>query len=114
MNYYGDPLNRLIEELGRLPGIGAKSAQRLAFYLINQPEERATSLAAAITDAKKNIRYCGVCCNITDADPCAACSDPKREKPPSWWSKTRATWPRTSARTNTGACTTSSTAPYPP
>nr|AGS53185.1 recombination protein RecR [uncultured bacterium contig00081] len=80
MNYYGDPLNRLIEELGRLPGIGAKSAQRLAFYLINQPEERATSLAAAITDAKKNIRYCGVCCNITDADPCAACSDPKREK----------------------------------
>jgi len=79
MNYYGGPLNRLIEELGRLPGIGAKSAQRLAFYIINQTEERALSLASAITEAKKNIKYCRVCCNITDSDPCSICDSPKRD-----------------------------------
>jgi len=80
MNYYGGPLNRLIEEFSRLPGIGAKSAQRLAFYIINQPEERAASLSRAITDAKQNIKYCGVCCNITEQDPCAVCANVKRDK----------------------------------
>lgn len=79
MNYYGDPLNRLIEEFSRLPGIGAKSAQRLAFYIINQPEERVLSLSTAISDAKKNIKYCSVCCNITDLDPCSVCSSVKRD-----------------------------------
>lgn len=79
MNYYGDPLNRLIEEFSRLPGIGSKSAQRLAFYVISQPEERVLSLSSAISDAKKNIKYCSVCCNITDSDPCAVCMNVKRD-----------------------------------
>lgn len=80
MNYYGNPVSRLIEELSKLPGIGGKSAQRLAFHIINMPEENALSLAEAITDAKKNIKYCSVCCNLTDSDICPVCSDPKRNK----------------------------------
>lgn len=79
MNYYGDPLNRLIEEFSRLPGIGSKSAQRLAFYIISQPEERVFSLSNAISDAKKNIKYCSICCNITDSDPCLVCKNVKRD-----------------------------------
>ena len=69
---------RLIEELSRLPGIGGKSAQRLAFYIIHLPEEKAASLADAILSAKRNVRYCSVCCNLTDTDPCQVCSSVKR------------------------------------
>ena len=58
MDYYGSQLSRLIEELSALPGVGAKTAQRLAFHIINMPEERADGLAKAIVDAKHNIRYC--------------------------------------------------------
>jgi len=79
MNYYGDHIGRLIEELSRLPGIGGKSAQRLAFHIVGLPEEKAEALAGAITDAKKNIKYCSVCCTITDEDPCAICSNVKRD-----------------------------------
>jgi recombination protein RecR len=78
MDYYGGPIQKLIEEFSRLPGIGGKSAQRLAFYIIRQPKERAESLAAAITNAKNNVRYCSVCCNLTDTDPCAVCGNVKR------------------------------------
>jgi recombination protein RecR len=77
-NYYGDPITLLIEEFAKLPGIGRKSAQRLAFYIIGQPEEKAHSLAAAIVSAKRNIRYCSVCCNLTDGDPCRVCANTKR------------------------------------
>ena len=77
-NYYGDPITSLIEELSKLPGIGGKSAQRLAFHIIGQPEERARSLAAAIIAAKENVRYCSVCCNLTDHDPCRVCDNTKR------------------------------------
>lgn len=80
MNYYGNPVSRLIEELSKLPGIGGKSAQRLAFHIINMPEENALSLAQAITEAKNNIKYCSVCCNLTDSDICPVCSDPSRNK----------------------------------
>jgi recombination protein RecR len=80
MNYYGDPITRLIDELARLPGIGAKSAQRLAFYLINQPVENVRALAAAIQNAKENSRYCSVCCNLTDDDPCVLCADTRRDQ----------------------------------
>lgn len=80
MNYYGEPLNRLIEELLKLPGLGFKSAQRLAFHIISLPEERVKSLSKAIYEAKKNIRYCSGCCNLTDSDPCIICSDPRRSK----------------------------------
>lgn len=79
-NYYGTPLNNLIEQLSRLPGIGGKSAQRLAFYIINMPEADAKALSSAILTAKKEIKYCSVCCNITDSDPCRICDNPKRDK----------------------------------
>ncbi len=79
MNYYGDHISRLIEELARLPGIGAKSAQRLAFHVINQPAERVAALAQAILNAKENVRYCSRCCSLTDTDPCVICSDPRRD-----------------------------------
>lgn len=78
MDYYGGPITKLIEEFSRLPGIGGKSAQRLAFYIIQLPEEKAEALAQAIVNAKKNVRYCTVCCNLTDTDPCAVCSNVKR------------------------------------
>jgi recombination protein RecR len=78
MDYYGGPIQKLIQQFSRLPGIGGKSAQRLAFYIIRQPKERAETLAAAITNAKNNVRYCSVCCNLTDTDPCAVCGNIKR------------------------------------
>ena len=77
-NYYGSPITTLIEEFSKLPGIGGKSAQRLAFHIIGQPEERARALAAAIIAAKENVCYCSVCCNLTDDDPCRVCANIKR------------------------------------
>ena len=79
MNYYGNPITRLIEEFSGLPGIGGKSAQRLEFYIINMPREKAFSLASAITEARENVRYCSICCNLTDEDPCPICSNLKRD-----------------------------------
>ena len=78
MNYYGGYVNRLIEQLSRLPGIGGKSAQRLAFHIINMPEKDAELLADTILSAKKNVKYCSKCCTLTDTDPCTICSNPKR------------------------------------
>lgn len=80
MNYYGDPITRLIEELTALPGIGGKSAQRLAFHIIHLPKERVEALAEAIREAKENVRYCSICCNLTDEDPCSICANEKRNK----------------------------------
>jgi recombination protein RecR len=74
MKIYGEPVSRLIEELSRLPGIGGKSAQRLAFYIIRLPEERAEALAGAVLSARRNIKYCSVCCALTDAEPCNICA----------------------------------------
>ena len=79
MNHYGNAINRLIEEFSKLPGVGGKSAQRLAFYVIAVPEERAKALADAILTAKRDIRYCGKCCNFTDTDPCALCASMRRD-----------------------------------
>jgi len=79
MSVYGESINKLIEEFGKLPGIGGKSAQRLAFYIISQPSERAETLASAILNAKRSVRYCSVCCTLTDVDPCAVCSNYKRD-----------------------------------
>jgi recombination protein RecR len=76
---YGGHVARLIEELSRLPGIGGKSAQRLAFYIIHLPTEKAEALAESILSAKKNVRYCSVCCNLTDTDPCQICANLKRD-----------------------------------
>jgi recombination protein RecR len=80
MNTEGGAIARLVEEFRRLPGIGPKSAQRLAFYLINLPEDDANRLAQAIIDAKRRVRLCSVCCNITESDPCAICSDDRRDR----------------------------------
>lgn len=80
MNYYGNKITKLIEELSRLPGIGGKSAQRIAFYIINMPLENAEALSQSIIDAKNNIKYCSCCCNLTDNDPCYICSNDKRNK----------------------------------
>ncbi|MDD7147660.1 MAG: recombination mediator RecR [Lachnospiraceae bacterium] len=80
MDLYSGHINRLIEELAGLPGIGNKSAQRLAFYLINLPKERVERFANAILDARANVRYCQKCFTLTDRDVCPVCSDPKRNQ----------------------------------
>lgn len=77
--YYAEPIARLIEELAKLPGIGPKTAQRLAFYLLHRPLDEVQGLARAITEAKEKTRYCSVCSNLTDVDPCAICSNPGRD-----------------------------------
>ena len=74
------PLERLIERLKMLPGIGAKSAQRLAFYLLGASRDEARALADAILDVKESIRLCSTCYNITDTDPCLVCSDAGRDR----------------------------------
>ena len=74
-----DPLIRLIEELQRLPGIGPKGAQRLAFYILKTPREQADRLADAVRELKERVTYCSVCNNITDIDPCAYCSSGTRD-----------------------------------
>lgn len=79
MNIYGGEVNRLIEELGHLPGIGARSAQRLAFYIIGMPEDRVEALSNAIINAKKNIKYCKECYTITDQEKCPVCSSMNRD-----------------------------------
>lgn len=76
--YYGDKMVALIEELSRLPGIGNKSAQRLAFYIINLPLEKVENLANTLVEAKKNISYCQKCCTITDDVLCPICKDETR------------------------------------
>ena len=75
-----DPLSRLIEELQKLPGIGPKGAQRLAFHILKTPREQADRLADAVRDVKERVTYCSVCNNITDADPCAFCSNGDRNQ----------------------------------
>ncbi len=79
MDIYGGQVNKLIEELSRLPGIGGKTAQRLAFHIINMPEDRAKSLSDAIIDAKQNIKYCKTCYTITDREECPICASPNRD-----------------------------------
>jgi recombination protein RecR len=75
-----EPLVRLTGELQKLPGIGAKSAQRLAFHLLKQSREEADQLCDAIRDVKERIVHCSVCSNITDCDPCFYCTDPGRDR----------------------------------
>ena len=79
MEYYSKQISKLVEELGRLPGSGNKPAGRLAFHIIHMPEEHAKSLAAAILDARENVRYCKECYTITDSELCPICSSPKRD-----------------------------------
>lgn len=80
MDYYGIHIHKLIEEFSKLPGIGVKTAQRLAFYVVNQSEESAKRFADAIIEAKSNTRYCEKCCTITDDKLCPICKDTKRDQ----------------------------------
>lgn len=80
MKYYAKPLSRLINELSRLPGIGGKTAQRLAFHILSMDDKEAMALADAIKTAKESMTYCSVCGNLTDTDPCAICADESRDK----------------------------------
>ena len=80
MNGYVAPLAKLIEQFEALPGIGHKTAQRLAFFILNSPREYAEEFAAALIEAKTKIKYCDICQNITDTDVCEICSDDTRDK----------------------------------
>ncbi|HWE63784.1 MAG TPA: recombination mediator RecR [Chloroflexota bacterium] len=75
-----EPIAQLIEELGKLPGVGPKTAQRLAYFILRQPAEEARRLAGAILQVKDRIVFCGTCYNITDTDPCAICANPNRDR----------------------------------
>lgn len=80
MDYYSSQISKLIEELSRLPGIGSKSAQRLAFHLINQPKDQVEGLAKTIVDARNTVRYCKQCYTLTDAELCPICANAKRDQ----------------------------------
>jgi recombination protein RecR len=80
MQIFSEPLQKLIAELTKLPGIGKKSAQRIAFHLLKAPKEEAQHLAEAITEVQSKLKYCPVCSNITDADLCAICADTSRDR----------------------------------
>ena len=79
MNLYSNQINKLIEELSKLPGIGAKSAQRLDFHIMNMPAEQVEQLAGAMTSAKANVKYCKCCYNLTDSEVCPICADESRD-----------------------------------
>lgn len=77
---YSEPVARLIDEFKRLPGIGSKSAQRLAFYILRRPEAEVDNFVTALREVKEKITFCSVCNNLTDIDPCLYCSNPKRDR----------------------------------
>jgi recombination protein RecR len=78
--YTSEALQQLIEEFARFPGIGRKTAQRLALYILKQPREDAVRIARAMVNVKDRISTCSICCNITESDPCPVCSSPKRDR----------------------------------
>lgn len=79
MDYFAIPVQKLIEEFEKLPGIGRKTAQRLAFHVLNLPEDQVEGFAKALIEAKRKTTTCSVCCNLTDVDPCRICSSEKRD-----------------------------------
>ena len=79
-SFYAPPVAKLIEEFEKLPGIGHKTAQRLAFHVLNLPLEKAEGLANAIRDAKAKTRYCSICSNLTESDPCSICNSATRDQ----------------------------------
>jgi recombination protein RecR len=80
MSKFAEPMARLIDELKKLPGIGSKSAQRLAFHILRSSDDDAEALAAAVRDVKAKLQLCSICNNITDVDPCTYCSNPTRNQ----------------------------------
>lgn len=79
MDYYSAQIIKLIDQLSKLPGIGAKSAQRLAFHIVNMPKEQVEELSTSIIEAKEKIKYCSVCCTLTDTDICPICASEERD-----------------------------------
>ena len=79
MDYYSSQISKLIEEFASLPGIGAKTAQRLAFHVINMPAERVSQFAEALVSARSNVRYCKECCTLTDQEVCPICAKEDRD-----------------------------------
>lgn len=79
MDYFSGRMSELIEQLAMLPGIGTKTAQRLAFYIVSQPEEKVEKLSRTLIETRKNVRYCSECCTLTDSEICPICSNPKRD-----------------------------------
>jgi recombination protein RecR len=80
MSKFAEPMSRLIDQLKKLPGVGAKSAQRLAFHILRSSDDDAEALATAVRDLKANLRLCSLCNNITDVDPCVYCTSPTRNQ----------------------------------
>lgn len=80
MDYFSGRISDLIEQLGSLPGIGRKTAQRLAFHIVSMPEEKVKKLSDVLIETRRNVRYCRECCTLTDAEVCPICSNPKRDK----------------------------------
>lgn len=80
MSYYSPSIEKLIESFEKLPSIGNKTAARLAFYILDRPEEEVKEFVDAIINAKKNLKYCSKCFNISDTDPCEICSNPRRDE----------------------------------
>jgi recombination protein RecR len=80
MSKFAEPMSRLIDELKKLPGVGSKSAQRLAFHILRSSADDAEALASAVRDVKDKLRLCSICNNITDVDPCVYCSSPTRNQ----------------------------------
>jgi recombination protein RecR len=76
---FASPIARLVQQLGKLPGIGEKTAARLAFHILRASPEDAAALAAAIAEVRQKIRFCSVCCDLTEADPCGVCRDARRD-----------------------------------
>ncbi|HZG83296.1 recombination mediator RecR [Paenibacillus sp.] len=78
--FYPEPIAKLIDSFSRLPGVGPKTAARLAFHVLRMKEEDVVNFAKALVNVKRNLLYCSVCCNITDTDPCRVCSDKNRDR----------------------------------
>ena len=76
---FASPIARLVQQLGKLPGIGEKTAARLAFHILRASPEDATALAAAIAEVRQKIRFCSICCDLTETDPCGVCRDARRD-----------------------------------
>ncbi len=89
MDFYPIAIEKLIEEFGKLPGIGSKTAQRLTLHVLNLPKDEVEGFANALVKARGTIKYCSICGNFTDSDPCAICSNPNRDKSPVCKSNTK-------------------------
>ena len=109
LEYYSSHISKLIEQLSRLPGIGAKSAQRLAFHIINMPQDQVEQLAGAMTSARSNVRYCKECFTLTDQELCPICANPKRNHK----QKIQEIWQLMKKPASTRACTMSFTELFP-